>query len=81
VVQAPLIFDCGANIGLATLYFKNLYLGARIVAFEADPETAAVLRENVSANHLQDVSVHNLMLTDGGRGVHLLLGWTGQPDG
>jgi FkbM family methyltransferase len=63
--QAPLIFDCGANIGLATLYFKHLYPEARIVAFEADPETAAVLGENVSANSLRDVSVHNLMLTDG----------------
>ena len=63
-VQSPLILDCGANIGLATLYFKHIYPKARVVAFEADPDTAAALRENVSANQLQDVSVHNLMLTN-----------------
>lgn len=63
--DSPLIFDCGANIGLATLYFKHLYPKARIVAFEADPATAAVLRENVVSNHLEGVTIHNLMLAGG----------------
>jgi FkbM family methyltransferase len=65
--DSPTILDCGANIGLATLYFKHLYPKAHIACFEADPTTAAILRRNVDQNHLQDVSVNHLMLssTDG----------------
>lgn len=62
--DAPVIFDCGASIGMATLFFKHAYPKCRIIAFEADPNTAAVLKENVSANRLEDVTVHNLMLTN-----------------
>jgi FkbM family methyltransferase len=62
--DAPVILDCGANIGLATLYFKHLYPQARITAFEADPDTAEVLRANVANNNLRDVEVRNLMLAN-----------------
>jgi FkbM family methyltransferase len=44
----PLIVDCGANIGIATLYWKLLYPQARIVAFEPDPEIAIALRSNIA---------------------------------
>jgi FkbM family methyltransferase len=60
--DAPVILDCGANIGMATLFFKRIYPKACISSFEADPATASVLRQNVEQNHLQDVMVHNLML-------------------
>lgn len=36
---APVILDCGANIGLATLFFKRIYPKARITCGEADPTT------------------------------------------
>ena len=62
--DAPVILDCGANIGLATLFFKRIYPRARILAFEADPTTAGVLRKNVEQNNLKNVWVHNLLLTD-----------------
>jgi FkbM family methyltransferase len=62
--DAPVILDCGANIGLATLFFKTIYPRARIFAFEADPTTATVLRKNVEQNNLENVSVHNVLLTD-----------------
>lgn len=52
---SPLIVDCGANIGIATLYFKSLYPDARIWAFEPDPETFLVLSANVKSNRLRDV--------------------------
>ncbi len=55
--EAPRILDCGANVGLASLYFKRLYPSARITAFEADPTIAAVLRGNLSRNGCQDVEV------------------------
>lgn len=60
--DCPAILDCGANIGLATLFFKRHYPKARIMCFEADPRTAAVLLKNVERNKLGDVEVHNIML-------------------
>lgn len=60
--DSPLIFDCGANLGMATLYFKWLYPKARIEAFEPDPTTFAVLKRNVSKNRLVDVAAHNCAL-------------------
>jgi FkbM family methyltransferase len=62
--DAPVILDCGANIGLATLFFKRLYPKAHVYAFEADPTTAEVLRLNVEQNQLRDVTVSNMLLTD-----------------
>jgi len=62
--DAPVILDCGANIGMATLYFKHIYPAARITSFEADPATAAVLQQNVEQNRLQDVTAYNLMLSN-----------------
>lgn len=51
---APRILDCGANLGLASLYFKRLYPKARITAYEADPEIHALLRDNLAANEAGD---------------------------
>jgi FkbM family methyltransferase len=59
---SPRILDCGANLGMATLYFKWLYPQARIQAFEPDPTTFALLEKNVSQNHLRDVTLHNCAL-------------------
>jgi FkbM family methyltransferase len=60
--ESPLIVDAGANIGLATLFFKHRYPDARILAFEPEPETFAMLQRNVSGNHLSDVSLFQLAL-------------------
>ena len=43
----PRILDCGANIGLASLFFQRAYPSARITAFEADPDLAAVCARNL----------------------------------
>ncbi|HVT60113.1 MAG TPA: FkbM family methyltransferase [Thermoanaerobaculia bacterium] len=48
--SAPRILDCGANVGLASLYFKRLYPLAQVTAFEADPDLHALLVANLSAN-------------------------------
>jgi FkbM family methyltransferase len=53
----PRILDCGANIGVASLYFKRLYPAARITAFEADPALCAMLRRNLEANGAPDVEI------------------------
>jgi FkbM family methyltransferase len=54
---APRILDCGANVGLASLFYKRRYPAARITAFEADPAIAALLAHNLRANGAADVEV------------------------
>jgi len=71
--EAPCILDCGANIGLATLYFKWLYPKARITAFEPDPATFAVLRHNVERNRLSDIVLHNIALWNEAEAVTLFV--------
>jgi FkbM family methyltransferase len=61
---APFVFDCGANVGVATMYFKWLYPQARVHSFEADAPTFAILQENIRTNHLTDVSAHHCALWD-----------------
>jgi FkbM family methyltransferase len=55
--REPRILDCGANIGIASMYFTRRYPHARITAFEADPSLAAMCRRNLAANGLADVEV------------------------
>lgn len=59
----PVILDCGANVGMASLYFKWLYPKAQIKAFEPDPATFQLLQQNMSRNRL-DVETHNCALWD-----------------
>ena len=47
---SPRILDCGANVGLASLYFQRRYPEARITAYEADPALYRILRSNLDAN-------------------------------
>jgi len=58
----PRILDCGANIGLASLFFRRRYPGARITAFEPDPALFAMLRANVTANGAADVDTRQAAL-------------------
>ena len=55
---APYILDCGSNIGMALLFFKALYPGARVIGFEPGPDSFELLQHNVTANRLTDVDVH-----------------------
>ena len=56
-VPAPRILDCGANVGLASLFYKRQYPAASITAFEADPVIAEQLAHNLRANGASDVEV------------------------
>ena len=53
----PRIFDVGANVGLATLFFKHRYPSAKITAIESDPTIASMLRENLATFDYDDVEV------------------------
>ncbi len=61
---APRILDLGGNMGMASIYFKTLYPQARIDAFEACIETAALLKSNLAANGWTDCQGHNLAVAD-----------------
>jgi hypothetical protein len=45
------IVDCGANIGMAVLYYKWLWPEVNIDAYEPDPDTFKVLKTNVAPNN------------------------------
>lgn len=61
--QQPVIFDCGANIGISVLYFKALYPESTIIAFEPNPNLFALLEKNVLDNQLKDVYIHQVALS------------------
>lgn len=46
----PYIIDCGSNIGLSILYFKQEYPNARIVGFEPDPKLFEMLEFNIKSS-------------------------------
>jgi len=80
----PLIIDGGSNIGISILYFKSICPSARIIGFEPDPAIFQILQENVSHNHLKDVTLVNaglsaqtgtaIFLPDGSAGGQLMEG-------
>jgi FkbM family methyltransferase len=57
--SSPVILDCGANIGLATLYFKIHYPGAKVLAFEPDPNIFAALKNNIELHNFEGVELFN----------------------
>jgi len=62
--DCPVIIDCGSNIGMSILYFKRLYPNCIIVGFEPDKITFELLKENVSRNRLQHVTLFNRAVSD-----------------
>jgi FkbM family methyltransferase len=55
--QEPFIIDCGANIGLSVLYFKNIFPKSKITAFEPDPKIFSILKSNMNAYGYGDVQL------------------------
>jgi FkbM family methyltransferase len=62
--QSPVIIDGGANIGLATLYWKVKYPQARITAFEPSKQVVSMLIKNLDLNSIRDVQVIEAALYD-----------------
>ncbi|SPO07728.1 uncharacterized protein DNG_10423 [Cephalotrichum gorgonifer] len=61
---SPFIVDAGANIGLFTLYMKDKYPSARILAFEPAPLIFDLYRRNLALHNVpaQDVDAHSCAL-------------------
>ncbi len=56
---APIIIDCGANMGTSVLYFKKYYPQSQIHCFEPDSDIFKVLQCNVSRNQLSTVNLYH----------------------
>lgn len=61
--NSPFIIDCGSNIGLSVLYFKQLYPNSTIIAFEPDIDAYDCLSFNVNQNNFLNVELHNKALS------------------
>ena len=57
------IVDCGANIGIASLYFASAYPAARIYSVEADPENFAMLKLNTMSEP-RIVPIHGCIVSE-----------------
>ena len=55
----PLIIDCGANIGMSIIFFKEMYPTCKIIAFEADEKVFNILQKNVESFGFKDIELHN----------------------
>ena len=71
--QNPVIYDCGANIGMSCLYFSINYPGSKIKAFEADPTIAKILNENLHRNNIRNVEVIDKAVWINNDGVQMSL--------
>lgn len=56
--NSPVIWVCGANIGLEVLHFKSKYAGARIRAYEPDPQLHAILKSNIDRNEFNAEAIN-----------------------
>lgn len=58
----PRILDLGAHIGLSTLYFKQLYKDAEILAIEPHPDNYQLLLTNLGENIVAGVETRQVMV-------------------
>jgi FkbM family methyltransferase len=64
------VVDCGANVGLASLYFAGRYPEARVFAIEPHPDNFDLLRRNV-ASQPRIVPVRACVCAEEGRSVFI----------
>ncbi len=54
----PVIYDCGANVGVVCLYMAKHFPKALIKAFEPDPNVFKCLESNIFTNKINGVELH-----------------------
>lgn len=71
-LKRPLIIDCGANIGLSSVWFARRFPGATVIAIEPEPENFSLLLKNIAgyqnvkplqaaiSDHITTVSLENV---------------------
>lgn len=71
---APKILDCGANIGMATLFFKVMYPDSEVIAVEPNPHAFEMLQQNVGGGKFENVTLLNCAVSDTEGTIDLYLG-------
>lgn len=71
--QDIVIIDCGANIGLATIYFKINFPASKVVAFEADPNIFKVMKKNIASLGFENVTCVNEAVSDADGTINFIL--------
>lgn len=62
--KSPFIIDCGSNIGLTSIYLKNFYPDAKILAFEPSSKNFECLNKNIKSNNISGITAINKALYD-----------------
>jgi len=55
--QTPVILDCGGNVGLSVVWFKQQYPESQIEVYEPDPSIAEILKRNIGRLKIRGVKV------------------------
>jgi FkbM family methyltransferase len=55
--ENALLLDCGSNVGMSLIYFRKRFPNCSLMAFEANPEIAQLLKENLKLNRIDNVEV------------------------
>ncbi len=58
------VLDIGANEGFYSLYIKRYFPHIKVIAIEPDPVALRILKRNIRANHVKDVTIVNSAITD-----------------
>ena len=63
--EGDIIIDLGANTGYYTMRLSSIVgKNGKIIAVEANPETCTILRKNCDLNHIQNVEIKNIAISD-----------------
>lgn len=62
--STPFIIDAGANFGLSSIYFKQLYPEATVLSFEPVPYLHELIEKNIANNDIKDVTVVKKALSE-----------------
>jgi len=55
----PIIIDCGGNVGVSAIWFKLKFPNCQLTVYEADPDLAEILRENIKRAGYEDVVIRH----------------------
>lgn len=58
--ETPFLIDAGGCYGLASYYLKRRFPKAEILAFEPDPDSAAIFRENIEKTGMTNVALREM---------------------
>lgn len=54
IKEGATVIDIGAHIGSFSIFVASQFKNIRVLAFEPEPDNFALLKENISINHLED---------------------------